>query len=258
MTDELVHAAREGPVATLTLDSPHNRNALSVRLLDQLGKGLAGAVTDRRVRAVVLTATGSVFCSGADLSERAGAVTSRMPEILTSIRSAPVPVVARVGGHARAGGLGLITACDMAVATKESTFAFSEVRIGVAPAMVLVPALRVAGRRFLGRASLTGEPFGATAAAQAGFLTDVVDDAADLDTWVEGVVASLLKSAPGAVASTKTLLAQLGELPWSEGLAVAQATSAQLFGGAEAAEGMDAFLSKRAPSWDATALTEGL
>ncbi len=253
MTDALVHTAREGPVATLTLDSPHNRNALSVHLLDELAEALAGAVNDQRVRVIVLTATGSVFCSGADLSERAGAVTSRLPEILTTIRSVTVPVVARVGGHARAGGLGLITACDLAVAASDSTFAFSEVRIGVAPAMILVPALRVAAMRFLGRASLTGEPFNATTAAQAGLLTDVVDDAADLDTWVEGVVASILKSAPGAVATTKTLLAQLPELPWSEGLVVAQATSAQLFAGAEAAEGVDAFLGKRAPSWDVTA-----
>jgi methylglutaconyl-CoA hydratase len=253
MTDELVHIAREGPVLTLTLDSAHNRNALSSLLLDQLAEGLAQAAADRGVRVVVLTATGTVFCSGADLSERAGAVTSRMPEILTAIRAAPVPVVARVGGHARAGGLGLITACDLAVATRECTFAFSEVRIGVAPAMILVPALRVASRRFLGRASLTGEPFSATVAAQAGVLTDVVEDAAGLDVWLDGVVASILKSAPGAVAATKALLGQLPELPWSDGLEVARATSVELFGGAEAAEGMDAFLGKRAPSWDSTA-----
>jgi methylglutaconyl-CoA hydratase len=253
MTDELVHSAREGPVVTLTLDSPHNRNALSSRLLDQLAGGLDHAAADASVRVVILTATGSVFCSGADLSERAGAVTARMPEILTAIRAAPVPVVARVEGHARAGGLGLITACDLAVATTDSTFAFSEVRIGVAPAMILVPALRVADRRFLGRVSLTGEPFGATAAAQAGMLTDVVEDVAGLDAWVAGVIASILKSAPGAVAATKALLDRLPELPWSEGLALARQRSTELFSGAEAAEGMDAFLHKRAPSWDVTA-----
>jgi methylglutaconyl-CoA hydratase len=253
MTDELVHIEREGPVLTLTLDSPRNRNALSSLLLDQLARGLAEAVDDRHVRVVILTATGSVFCSGADLSERAGTVTSLMPEILTSITSASVPVVARVGGHARAGGLGLITACDLAVATKDCTFAFSEVRIGVAPAMILVPALRVAGRRFLARAGLTGEQFSASAAAHAGVLTDVVDDEAGLDEWVDGVVASILKSAPGAVAATKALLGELPELDWSASLDVARRTSAELFAGAEAAEGMDAFLGKRAPSWDSTA-----
>ena len=124
----------------------------------------------------------------------------------------------------------------------------------MAPAMILVPALRVAGRRFLGRASLTGEPFGATAAAQAGFLTDVVDDEADLDTWVEGVVASLLKSAPGAVAATKALLAELAELPWSEGLAVAQAhVGCSSSPEPRRPKEWTPFSSKRAPSWDATA-----
>jgi len=247
---ELVHIAREGPVLSLTLDSPHNRNALSSRLLDELAQGLDTAASHEALRAVILRASGSVFCSGADLSEPAGDVTSRMPEILTAIRSAPVPVLARVGGHARAGGLGLIAACDLAVATRGSTFAFSEVRVGVAPAMILVPALRVAEKRFLWRASLTGEPFGADEAAAAGLLTDVVEGTQDLDAWIERVVASILKSAPGAVAATKSLLGALPELSWSEGLEVARARSAELFAGGEAAEGMDAFLHKRRPSWE--------
>ena len=250
MTGELVHTAREGPVLTLTLDSPHNRNALSSRLLDELAEGLSRAAAEKALRVVVLTARGSVFCSGADLSEPAGVVTSRMPEILTSLRSAHVPVLARVGGHARAGGLGLIAACDLAVATRGSTFALSEVRVGVAPAMILVPALRVADVRFLWRASLTGEPFSADEAVAAGLLTDVVDDAPALDAWVDRVVASVLKSAPGAVAATKALLGELPGLSWSQGLEVARARSAELFAGVEAAEGMDAFLHKRTPSWD--------
>ena len=252
MTDELVHIAQEGHVLSLTLDSPRNRNALSTALLDQLAEGLRQAAADQTVRVVVLTATGSVFCSGADLSEPAGIVTSRMPDILTAIASLAKPVVARVGGHARAGGIGLIAASDLAVATKASTFALSEVRVGVAPAMILVPVLRVGGRRFVERAALTGESFSATAAAQAGLLTDVVEDLSDLDAWVQAVLASFLKSAPGAVAATKALLGHLPELSWSEGLEVARRRSAELFATAEAAEGMDAFLHKRPPSWEVT------
>jgi methylglutaconyl-CoA hydratase len=240
---------RRGPVCTLTLDSPHNRNALSARLLEELGDGLAEVAADQTVRVVVLTASGTVFCSGADLSERTAAVTSRLPEILTMLAAAPMSVIARVGGHARAGGMGLIAACDLAVATAGSTFGFSEVRVGVAPAMILVPALRVMEPRFLRQATLTGESFGAPAAAAAGLLTDVVDDEEALDTWVEGAISSVLTSAPGAVAATKALLAELAALPWSEGLAVAQARSAALFAGAEATEGMDAFLHKRTPPW---------
>ena len=121
MTSELVHITRRGPVRTLTLDSPHNRNALSSQLQGELADGLEGAVADPSVRAVVLTAKGSVFCSGADLSERAAADNSRLPEILAALHAAPMPVIARVGGHARAGGLGLIAACDLAVATAGST-----------------------------------------------------------------------------------------------------------------------------------------
>jgi methylglutaconyl-CoA hydratase len=253
VTTELVHRVHQGPVCTLTLDSPHNRNALSVQLLDELADGLAEAAADATVRVVVLAATGKAFCSGADLAASPTAVTSRMPEILETIRTASVPVIARVGGPARAGGLGLIATADLAVATAASTFAFSEVRVGVAPAMILVPALRVADRRFLTRAVLTGEPFGAAEAAEAGLLTGVVEDERALDAWVDDAVASVLQGAPGAVAATKSLLAELSETAWSEGLSVAQTRSATLFAGAEAAEGMDAFLHKRAPSWKVAA-----
>jgi methylglutaconyl-CoA hydratase len=246
---------RRGPVCTLTLDSPHNRNALSSRLLEELGDGLAQVVADDTVRVVVLTATGTAFCSGADLSEqsgpsgRTGAVTSRLPEILTLLRTAPVPVIARVGGHARAGGMGLIASCDLAVATSGCTFGFSEVRVGVAPAMILVPALRSLEPRFLRRATLTGESFGAGEAAGAGLLTEVVEDEEALDTWVGDAVASVLKAAPGAVAATKVLLDELAALPWAEGLALALERSAALFAGAEATAGMEAFLQKRTPPW---------
>jgi methylglutaconyl-CoA hydratase len=253
VTTELVHRARNGPVCTLTLDSPHNRNALSAQLLDELARGLADAAADAAVRVVILTATGKAFCSGADLSAPPTTVSSAMPEILDAIRAAPAPVIARVGGHARAGGLGLIATADLAVATAASTFAFSEVRVGVAPAMILVPALRVADRRFLARAVLTGEPFGAAEAAGAGLLTGVVEDEGALDAWVDDAVAAILQGAPGAVSATKSLLAELAATPWSEGLSLARTRSAELFAGAEAAEGMDAFLHKRTPSWQVAA-----
>jgi enoyl-CoA hydratase/carnithine racemase len=111
----------------------------------------------------------------------------------------------------------------------------------------------VADRRFLQRATLTGELFSALAAASAGLLSDVVEDERALDEWVEGAVSSILKSAPGAVAATKALLAELPDVPFSEGLSVAQARSAALFAGAEAAAGMDAFLQKRTPPWETKA-----
>ena len=176
-----------------------------------------------------------------------------MPDILTAIVESPVPVIARVNGHARAGGLGLIAAADIAVAAAASTFAFTEVRVGVAPAMILVPALRVMDPRFLARLTLTGDRFSAGEAAAAGLLTAAVDDDTALDAWVAALVDALRKAAPGAVRATKELLRALPGRGWAEGLAEAARTSAELFAGPEAAEGMAAFLEKRRPAWDSTA-----
>ena len=253
MTEALVGVRHDDGVRTLTLDSPANRNALSARLLEQLEQALGDATGAPEVRAIVLTGTGTVFCSGADLSERGAAAPSRMPAILTSIVESPVPVIARVNGHARAGGIGLIAAADMAVAAEAATFAFTEVRVGVAPAMILVPALRVVDRRFLARTTLTGERFSASEALAAGLLTAVTPDDTALDAWVAEQTTALRQAAPGAVRATKELLRSLPAQTWADGLTTAAATSAELFAGAEAAEGMDAFLQKRRPSWDTTA-----
>jgi enoyl-CoA hydratase/carnithine racemase len=246
---DLVNVGGDGPVRTLTLDSPHNRNALSSRLLSELSEGLRNATSDEAIRVVVLSGTGTVFSSGADLSERSEFRPQKMLGVISAIRNSRVPVIARVNGHARAGGIGLVAASDLAAAPSAATFAFSEVRVGVAPAIILVPSLEVATRRFLARTSLTGDPFSAAEAAEAGLLTAVVDDEAALDAWVEQQVSSILASAPGAVAATKALLAELPETGFDEGLAAAAARSAELFAGVEAAEGTDAFLHKRTPSW---------
>jgi methylglutaconyl-CoA hydratase len=246
----LVAVRHDAGVRTLTLDSPANRNALSTRLLDQLAGALHDATTDRDVRVVVLTGAGTVFCSGADLSERGSGAPNRMPEILTGMVGSPVPVIARVNGHARAGGLGLIAAADLAVAPAAATFAFTEVRVGVAPAMILVPALRVVEPRFLARAVLTGEPFGAAEAQGAGLLSAIVEDEHALDAWVAARTDAVRKGAPGAVAATKELMGTLPAQSWADGLAAAASRSAELFAGAEAAEGMAAFLERRRPSWD--------
>lgn len=252
MTDPLVGVHHDAGVRTLTLDSPENRNALSARLLEELEQALRDATSDVEVRTVVITGAGTVFCSGADLSERGRAAPNRMPDILTMIVASAVPVIARVNGHARAGGLGLIAAADMAVAPESSTFAFTEVRVGVAPAMILVPALRVMDRRFLARMTLTGERFGAHEALAAGLLSAVAKDADALDEWVAEQTTAIRQAAPGAVGATKGLLRDLPGLDWKEGLTAAAALSATLFAGAEAAEGMEAFLQKRRPSWDTT------
>jgi methylglutaconyl-CoA hydratase len=256
VTDPLVGVQHSGGVRTLTLNSPANRNALSARLLDELAAALRDATSAPDVRAIVLTGSGTVFCSGADLSERSSgtgvSAPNVMPEILTGMIESPVPVIARVNGHARAGGLGLIAAADLAVAPEAASFAFTEVRVGVAPAMILVPALRVADPRFLARMTLTGERFTAREAAATGLLSAVVADEAALDEWVAERTDEIRRSAPGAIGATKELLRSLPAAGWADGLAQAATRSAELFAGDEAAEGMAAFLEKRRPRWDTT------
>lgn len=252
MSGTLVRVEHDHGVRTLVLDSPRNRNALSSALLDELAAALCGAVADADVRAIVVTGAGPVFCSGADLSERGSAAPNRLPEILTAIVESPVPVIARVNGHVRAGGIGLVAAADMAVALAAASFAFTEVRVGVAPAMIMVAALPVMERRTLAQMALTGERFSATDAAAAGLLSAVVDDEPALDAWVHERADALRQAAPGALRATKWLLRALPTQDWSEGLEAAATISAELFAGAEAAEGMEAFLQKRAPSWDTT------
>ncbi len=246
-----MHVAHRGPVATVTLDSPANRNALSSRLLAELADALDSVRDDAEVRVVVLTAAGPVFCSGADLSERlhppADAPVS-VPQVLSRITGLPQPVVVRVNGHTRAGGLGFVASGDLAVAPVSATFALTEVRVGVAPAMVAVPVLRVMDRRAFCRFALTGETFGAAEAAACGLLTEAVEDDA-VDTWVERVVAALLEGSPAALAATKGLAEMVARAGWDEAMAGAAALSAELFASADAAEGMSAFLEKRRPAW---------
>ncbi len=173
---ELVHYEIERAIATLTLDSPHNRNALSLQLVQELTDHLARAGADDAVRAIVVTHTGRVFCAGADLKEQSAEGgpergTQRMLGLLRAVIETPKPIVARVDGAARAGGVGLVGSCDIAVASRASTFAFTEVRLGLAPAIISLTTLGRLTERAAARYCLTGEVFDATAAAAAGLVT---------------------------------------------------------------------------------------
>lgn len=146
MADELVHYEVAAGTATITLDSPHNRNALSAQLRRELSTALANARDDDAVRVIVLTHTGPVFCAGMDLKEARGAGAANQgvnefPQILEQLWTSPKPVVARLAGPARAGGIGMVAATDIAVAVREATFAFTEVRIGVVPAVISLTVL---------------------------------------------------------------------------------------------------------------------
>ena len=250
----LVGVSTTAGVTTLTLDSPHNRNALSTPLMTELLDGLAAAVRDNTVRAVVLSHTGPVFCSGADLKETAAAYASgsvpvgMLAEVLAAIWDCPKPVLARVAGPARAGGLGLIAAADIAVCAQEATFAFTEVRLGVIPAVISATVLPRLQPRAAAELYLTGNTFDGRRAAQIGLVT-AATPAAELDATVDDFRAALVKGAPGALAGTKELLRRPAPASLRADLAELGALSTRYFLSDEGREGVSAFREKRPASW---------
>ncbi|WP_338672067.1 enoyl-CoA hydratase family protein [Streptomyces sp. SCSIO 30461] len=240
----LVAKASERGIATLALDSPASRNALSARLVGELADALAACGKDPSVRAVVLTHTGTTFSAGADLKEPPSPYT--FVALLRQIIELPKPVVARVSGRARAGGLGLIGACDIAVASSASDFAFTEVRIGVAPAVISLPLLPRLEPRAAARHYLTGEVFGAAEAAGMGLLTAVDEDA---DAAAAPILDGFRKASPVALDATKQLLTARVRETFDRDAEDLVQRSASLFASAEAREGMTAFLERRDPAW---------
>lgn len=252
-------------VATITLDSPHNRNALSAALRAQLVQALDAVSTDAATRVVVITHTGPVFCSGMDLKEEARCAPGsegvrELPGILQRVARCPKPVVTRLAGPARAGGIGILAASDISVAAERATFAFSEVRLGLIPAVISVPVLdrvdAVAARELM----LTGEVFDAHRALRIGLVNALAqadhrdgsaeadDELAALDDLVAGYVRALLKGGPTALGGTKAMLRQ-GFDDSDERYAALLELSASQFASAEGKEGAQAFSEKRSPAW---------
>jgi len=248
--DDVLKVTVERGVATLTLDSPANRNALSRAMRARLRAALDEALADDAVRVIVLDHTGRVFCSGMDLSEAAGGEADQQgvrefPEILSALWSSPKPVLAAVRGPARAGGVGLLAACDVVVAGASATFAFSEVRIGVVPAVISAVVLPRMLTHVAHRLMLTGEVFDAATAA-AGGLVDLVAAEDEVSEVVAGQVRALAAGAPAALAETKRLLrADRDRGRFDELLEL----SARFFASEEGQEGIAAFVQKRKPSW---------
>ena len=251
MTDsELVHRVDADGVATVTLDSPGNRNALSARLRDELRGHLRDTAADDAVRVVLLDHTSPSFCSGMDLKEsrEQGPGVHELPELLELIWTHPKPVIAKVAGSARAGGVGIIAACDIAVANHSATFAFSEVRIGVVPAVISVTVLPRLAPRAAQELFLTGEVFTAERAAQIGLLTASVAGE-DLHNAAQHYMTALSKGAPAALTRTKQLLTERATAGMEERFQAMLELSAEFFASEQAQEGMRAFADKRAPDW---------
>ncbi|MEU6666478.1 enoyl-CoA hydratase family protein [Streptomyces sp. NPDC046727] len=241
---ELIGRTRARAVETLSLDATDTRNALSAALVSDLAQALADCGKDPDVRAVVLTHTGTTFCAGADLRDPPDPDT--LVALLRQLVELPKPVVARITGHVRAGGLGLLAACDIAAASRTADFAFTEVRIGVAPAVISLPVIPRTDPRALARYYLTGERFDAAEAVRLGLLTATADD---VDDALAPVLDGLRRSAPQALAETKRLLTARVLETFDRDAAELTALSARLFSSGQAREGMTAFLERRDAAW---------
>lgn len=248
-SDRVVQVDVSRGVATLTLDSPANRNALSRAMRAQLRAALSDALADDAVRAVVLDHTGRVFCSGMDLGEAAGGGEKdqgvrEFPDLLELVWSAPKPVVAVVRGPARAGGVGLLAACDVVVAGASATFAFSEVRLGLVPAVISAVVRPRMVPHVAHRLMLTGQVFDADVAAAGGLVDLVVPDEV-VDAEVRAQLVHLTAGAPAALAETKRLLRAGTALEFDELLDL----SARFFASDEGQEGIASFREKRPARW---------
>jgi methylglutaconyl-CoA hydratase len=237
-------------VLTITLNDVAQRNALSAELLGELIAAIDEADATPSVRVVVVTNNGSTFCAGANLREQSStnAPAMDLSALFRRIQNSPKVFVGRIAGHCVAGGVGLAAALDISFAIETATFGFSEVRVGVAPAIISVvclPKMRAASAR---SAFLRGHRFSAREAADAGLITASVPPDL-LDQSVRGALNDLLSGEPHALAATKELLRTVPTLAIDDAYAWASELSRSLFSSNEAREGMTAFLDKRPAAW---------
>jgi methylglutaconyl-CoA hydratase len=255
--------ARDGPVARVTLDRPRLHNAFDEALIQALDGAFQALAEDVAVRVVVLTGAGRSFSAGADLNwmqRAAGYDEDRNREdaralerMLRLIDECPKPVVAMVNGAAIGGGVGLVAACDIAIAAETAQFATSEVRLGILPAVIAPFVIRAIGPREARRWFLTAERFGAEEARRIGLVHEVVPPD-QLEARTAAVVGELLKGGPEALASAKRLVQLVGMMPQG-GSIRSEATVgmiAERRASAEGREGIAAFLDKRQPAWTGT------
>ncbi len=246
---ELVHRSDRRGSAVLTLDSPANRNALSRQLVGELGDHLASAASDPDVRAVALTATGNTFCAGADLKDppvQRGS--GSFGDVLLQLWDYPKPVVVAINGHVRAGGLGLVAAADVSLCVESSTYSFTEVRLGLVPALISVLCLRKMSPSSASRYLLTAEQFGPPDAVACGLVGSVVDTGS-LETELDRVLDGFRQCEPEALRVTRDLLRRVPTMDVTDGLDYAAGVSEAFFGTEAGAEGIAAFREKRAPRW---------
>ena len=253
-----VDHSHQDKVATITMRRAEARNAFNTRLIKDLHEAFVELRSETRLHAVVLTGDGPAFSAGADLNMMKASATFSQEQNLNdalftadlfqSINTFPTPVIARVNGTAMGGGLGLVSVCDIVIAVESAQLAFSEVRLGIAPAMISPYVVRKIGEAQARMLFVTGETFSAAYARDIG-LVHIVTTPEELDAAVEKKVGELLKSAPLAMRACKALALNVGHMDHDTARRHTAETIARLRVSPEGQEGLQAFLEKRKPNW---------
>lgn len=257
-TYETIEVLRKGPLVEMTLQRPEVRNAFNDRLIGELTAAMESCAADSGLRCLVLKGAGPVFCAGADLNwmraaadytrEENEADARRMARLFQVLESLPFPTVARVQGPALGGGTGLLAGCDIVVAAEDARFGFTEVRLGIIPAVISPFVLRKIPRHAALRYFQTGEIFGAARAREIGLVSEVVP-ASELDAAVARICGHLLAAGPEAVREVRRLIDTVCASSLPEVVETTVRWIAGLRETPEAREGMNAFLDKRSPDW---------
>ncbi len=262
MTYQTIETELAPGVALIWLNRPELRNAMDDAMIAELSDAFDGAIEDDAIRAIVLAGHGSAFCAGADLNwlkrardmsaDEAFEDSRRLAHLLRTIHNSPKPVVARVHGPAFAGGVGLVAACDLAVASLEARFCLSEVRLGLIPAMISPYVIAAIGEARARRWFLTAEVFEAAEAWRVGLVDELVPPD-ELDGAVGTMLGHLLKAGPAALRESKRLIRDVAGRPIDDALTDETAHRiAAVRSSAEGQEGIAAFFEKRKPSWAAS------
>ena len=245
VTYDLTHG-----IATLTLNQADSKNSLSVELMDALGDSFTKAISDPGVRVIMLTNNGNTFCAGANLKDTNSNEVPRysLVEIFNLMQSSPKPIVGRIAGHCMGGGVGLAAACDISIAADDVLIGFTEVRIGVAPAIISVvclPKMRYSDAMEL---FLSGERIPSIRAAEAGLLNHAVP-AAELDLKINDLLGKLSRGGPIALDKCKQLIVKVPHMQRDEAFEWATTLSNGLFRSEEAAVGIKAFREREDAPW---------
>ena len=261
MSYDFITLRREGPIEYVTLNRPHVRNAFNEHVIGELTQWATDVTRDEEVRVAVLAGAGKVFCAGADVTWMSRMMSythdenvedaSAMAKMYASLDHLPIALIGRVHGAALGGGAGLVAVCDIVVADEQATFGFTEVKLGIVPAVISPYVLTKLGMSPARELFLTGMRFTAARAKEIGLVHAVVPER-DLDAAVATYVNELLTAAPGAIATAKELLRKVWGRPVQDTIGLTADTIAARRVSDEGQEGMKAFLEKRKPNWTVT------